>query len=600
MAKFGFYQTEHKNNNFFSFLQKQMWERPESAALKWISPKTLEQFENNGLLPSESLTIKVFGRLVNRVAQKFLENGIREKDTVLVAIPSSYQFYLTLFALAKIGAVSTMFDQWDDLPAIQKACERLVHPRAIITYQKILAIISQEKYFEKNVKIKIIVGNGVDQQIDHQLAEKETDHAVSNTAKKPPSTNVNFEPFIKSKLEAETVPVEQEHPALVIFSSQIKNPTGDLIGPNRTHRYLAAQFFAFRRLIPHPENCVELSSFPLFILNNLAHGVTTILAAIDPNEIQSCDGKILYHQLINEKVTRISLWPRQLIALGDYCRENQKIISTVDSIISGGGILGPEQIVKLKKVFPKATINILYGHLEAEPLAKIDDKSFLTSHEFLSNTDKEEQLFLKTGICLGQFDSGVGLKIIRANASTPVTINDFSDWAKYETTGTEFGELIVAGEHVCRDYYDYSKKQTHHPLKKIVDDFGITWHRTGDLVRMDAQKRVWFFGPLANAIEFNGKFYPNSTVESLVKNDIHLCSWVSSCAYFEKDKKVFCVVCPEKKYLNQAQEVVEKVKAFLTSLKLPYNEIIIKNSIPLMPHQLTKINYEQLKIELKI
>ena len=62
---------------------------------------------------------------------------------------------------------------------------------------------------------------------------------------------------------------------------------------------------------------------------------------------------------------------------------------------------------------------------------------------------------------------------------------DLSTW---EVEPGVIGELLVSGNHVCRDYYRNPEAVREH---KVLEPDGSVWHRTGDTGYFDEEGRFW-------------------------------------------------------------------------------------------------------------
>src|SRR5690606_19792728 len=103
---------------------------------------------------------------------------------------------------------------------------------------------------------------------------------------------------------------------------------------------------------------------------------------------------------------------------------------------------------------------------------------------------QEDPEWVDEGVNVGHFDEGLQarfLKIIKGS----VRVEKPSDWDKLLVSKGEVGELIVAGEHVCRNYFN---NQEDFKKSKILDENGTVWHRTGDLGRLDEEGNLWLVG----------------------------------------------------------------------------------------------------------
>ena len=96
----------------------------------------------------------------------------------------------------------------------------------------------------------------------------------------------SYESFMGLSGSVPITDVEQEASALVTFTT---GSSGTPKGANRAHRFLAAQHYGLDECIPYEDSDIDLPVFPVFSLNNLAAGVTTVIPAIDVGSPRDTD-----------------------------------------------------------------------------------------------------------------------------------------------------------------------------------------------------------------------------------------------------------------------------------------------------------------------
>ena len=113
-------------------------------------------------------------------------------------------------------------------------------------------------------------------------------------------------------------------------------------------------------------------------------------------------------------------------------------------------------------------------------------------------------------MCVGWIDDALGARLVRLDRG-PIVL-DGAGWAAWDATPGEPGELLVAGEHVCRDYFRNDEAFA----RSKVRDGTTVWHRTGDVGLLDEQGRLWLVGRVHNAILRAGRVHFPVTPEQVL------------------------------------------------------------------------------------
>jgi acyl-coenzyme A synthetase/AMP-(fatty) acid ligase len=177
----------------------------------------------------------------------------------------------------------------------------------MISFQQAFALVDQVPQF-KTMPIRILYGPG----------DKGTHH---------------FPDLLKAE-PSSIAAVESEFTALITFTT---GSTGTPNGANRTHRFLSAQHYALSHVIPYTEKDRDMPAFPIFSLNNLATGVTTILPALNLAAPSDRDSAILACQILHENINCTTLSPSMLVGLARYCKEHNIQLPHLRRVVTGGG-----------------------------------------------------------------------------------------------------------------------------------------------------------------------------------------------------------------------------------------------------------------------
>jgi len=567
--KAGYYPGAHRGNNVHTFLEQHLAKNPELVVLQWANPEALKAFaagEFKGSLTHDSITVKQLHERIGHVAAGFQKLGITAGDRVIVFVPMSLYLYIAMFALQKIGAIAVFLDSWARRNHLG-ASAQIVAPQAMVSFEKAFDLCSQVPELDQ-VPLKISVG---------------------------PTTRpfaARLEELFQFPGFAESIPVEQEQPALITFTT---GSSGTPKGANRTHRFLAAQHYALNECIPYTEQDADLPVFPIFSLNNLAAGVSTIIPAFDIGVPGDHDPEILLAQLKACNVTCTTLSPSLFNRLSAYCLQNGITLPEIRRVVTGGAPVSRDNVVDMQKVTPNAEIWILFGSTEAEPMAHIEGRDMINQKTRAS----EDPEWVDEGVNVGHMAEGLYYKFITIQKG-PVEVKQASDWTSLEVPKGEVGELIVAGEHVCRNYYN---DEAAFKRAKIMDENGTVWHRTGDLGRLDEKGNLWIVGRVHNAINRGGKYCFPVRAELIMKK----LGTTQYAAYLgvpdEKlgEKTVAVIVPQDKSVLGTSveEDMRRDLLRIMEKNGVPVDQVLFREKIPMDPRHHSKVEYDVLRTELK-
>ncbi|HUI91612.1 MAG TPA: AMP-binding protein [Chitinivibrionales bacterium] len=566
--KIGYYTGAHVKNNVFSFLEKHLTERPGFTVLRWVARPTLEKWAALPECPlvHDAITLEPFVDGIRRVAAGFLELGLHAGDRVILFLPMSVPMYTAMSALQMIGAVPVFLDSWARRGQLGVAVQ-IAQARGMISFEQAFDFCEGDPVLAA-LPLRIVFG----------------------PAKKQYAAGL--EQLFAAPRRAAPVPVEQEHTALITFTT---GSSGKPKGANRTHRFLAAQHYAIDAGMPYAASDVDLPLFPIFSLNNIAAGVSTVLPAIDAGTPGENDAAVLLAQIQACGVTCMTLNPWLLSEISSFCQGRGISLQSIRRVVAGGAAVSRDQVKRLVAVAPSAEMWVLYGSTEVEPIAHIEAKDML-SFEGGAAADPE---LVDDGVNVGHLVSGLSAKFLTITKG-PITISTQEDWKLLEVPAGTVGELAVSGEHVCRDYVNDEEAFTR---SKIRDERGTIWHRTGDLARIDAKGYLWLVGRVHNVIQRGATFVFPVRAEIALKK----LPFVVKCAFLGLPDPVLgerciCVIVPTDASAvgDAAKEarMAAEVERVMRKNSMPVDAVMFRKAIPMDPRHHSKVEYEVLKQEI--
>ncbi len=552
--KIGYYPGRHIKNNVSFFLQEHAIKQANKVVFFFLQKDALD----SGSFDHSFITYKNFNNIVNHFSGGLLRAGIKKGDRVIVFTSISPELYISIAGLQRIGAIPVLIDSWSRKEQLVEIFQNS-QPSAIIALNGWLkTFIDYVDVF--GIKIKISVN-------DDTTAGKDV---------------IQLNDLLKGAA-GKIVPVKQDDIALITYTT---GSSGIPKGASRTHRFLAAQHYTLKRLFPYKSKDIDIPVFPVFALNNIASGITTVIPAIDISKPNIKDSKILISQIKSCKVNCMTLAPSSFRNLAIYCNMEHISLDGISRILTGGAPISETDILGFIKIAPNSKNWILYGSTEVEPIAYIE------SREMLSIKKPKWKNTTKIGVNVGMIDDELHSKCIDIKTGT---ICQDIEVESIEIKNGEVGELIVAGEHVCEGYY---KNEEAFLRAKIKDRHGIVWHRTGDLARIDKDGYVWIVGRKHNVIKRGTEYFFPVRPEIILKD----LSNVSNAAYlsFASNKKDRIIAVVTLKEADKKKEKMcrnEICKVFKKE-NLPLDEVVFIEEIPMDVRHHSKVDYDKLQKKL--
>lgn len=558
-TKIGYYPGVDIRNNVLNYLEGHLRDFPTRTALRWGKRGALETWDRTmtAAIPHDEINYVQMAGRINAFANGLKKIGITKGDRIIIFLPMSLDMYVAMFAVQRIGAIAVFLDSWARAGHLGATAE-CVGPKGMVSFQQAFQLVDQVPEF-KSMPIRIMYGPG--EGHTHKFEE------------------------LMVPGDCPMEPVESETTALITFTT---GSTGKPKGANRTHRFLSAQHHALSHVIPYAATDIDMPIFPIFSLNNLATGVTTVLPAINLAAPSEHDPAILANQVLNNKINCATMSPSNLVGLSKFCAQHGIKLTQMKRMVTGGAPISRDDVEKYYEIAPQSELWVLYGSTEAEPMAHIEGRDMLKEKR---HADPE---IVEEGVNVGHISEDVDYKFIKL-VDGPVVLSD-KGWKEVEVPVGEVGEFICTGDHVCKEYYNNPEafKST-----KIKGPDGAVFHRTGDLGYLDQEKNLWLVGRVNNAIVRDGKYYFPVKSEVILKR----LPFTYRCAFFgmpdEKLGQKNCVAIELPAGTDVSgfnfSDAKAEVKRVFRKNSTPLDEVYFVKSVPMDPRHHSKVEYAVLK-----
>lgn len=395
-------------------------------------------------------------------------SGARSGDAVVVLHPMSLELYAALIAVFRLGLVAVVPE-----PSASRA-----HVAAALASLPIAGFIGSRKAH----LLRLL-----------HPAFRRARWAVSLDGWLPRTKSWSRSGSL-APLDA-LADVTADAPALITFTS---GSTGVPKVAVRSHGFLLAQHDVLARSLDLQPGQIDLTTLPVFVLANLASGVTSVL----PDANLLTPGRIapgpVVAQIRRHAVERTAASPGLLARLVEES-ERTRTPLPLRTIHVGGAPVFPPFLDRLAAAAPGATVVSVYGSTEAEPIAEIDRRA-------ISAADRA-RMRRGAGLVAGLPVPEIALRILAAPwRADPIGEVSAAEFDRRLAAPGAPGEIVVHGDHVLTGYLD---GRGDGETKFRVD--GRVWHRTGDAGGVDDEGRLWLLGRCSAALDDgHGLVYPFS------------------------------------------------------------------------------------------
>ena len=316
----------------------------------------------------------------DRLAHGLASIGITRGTRTILMVTPGLEFFITIFAMFKAGAVPVVVDPG---MGINRMLQCLVQssPKAFIGIEKAHVLRSLKPGYFKSVTHWVTVGKkwfwgG---------------HTLKELMEKGPKT-----PFTQAQ-------TTRDETAAIVFTT---GSTGPAKGVIYTHGNFDAQIRQIQAHFQIQPDEVDLPTFPLFALFDPALGMTAVIPDMDPTKPAQVDPTKIIEAIDNQGVTNMFASPALLNRVGKYGKENGVKLPSLRRVVSAGAPVSPANIEQFSVMLgDHAQIHTPYGATEAVPIISI------SSNEILSETRKlSEKGF---GMCVGRPICDTKIKLIK-------------------------------------------------------------------------------------------------------------------------------------------------------------------------------------------
>jgi olefin beta-lactone synthetase len=424
---------------------------------------------------SERLTFKGLDRAAAGAAAALQAAGLRPGDRALVFCPMSARLYVTLVGLFRLGVAAVFVDPSAGRAHLERCCER-ARPRAFVA--------TRRAHFMRIVSPTIrripalAIGGGLP-GTRSIVPRGETHDAGPRIVRSGPADA-----------------------ALLTFTS---GSTGEPKAAVRSHGFLLAQHRVLADELHLRAGDIDLATLPIFVLANLASGVTSVIPDVDLRRPGAIDAARLTRQIQTEGPTRAAASPALFERLVSHLRSTGETLDALNRIFIGGAPVFPSVLQGMSAIAPRALVSAVYGSTEAEPIAHLEHQEI--AERDLASMDQG------AGLLTGRPVPVIDVRILPDRWGAPLGPYAPSAFDAEALPAGKTGEIVVTGPHVLPGYLDGAGDAE---TKIRVGD--RVWHRTGDAGYFDDRQRLWLLGRCSARVEDGrGTLYPFA-VEAAASN----------------------------------------------------------------------------------
>ncbi|MFB2706063.1 AMP-binding protein [Marinobacter shengliensis] len=446
--------------------------------------RTAEKFPNNDALvclhQDIRWTYKEFVEKVNEAARAFMAIGVKRGDRVGIWSPNRYEWTVTQFATAKVGAILVNINPAYGVHELQYALN-LAGITTLVTADSFKASNYREMLYELAPELKRSAPGKL--KADHLPDLR----AVINMHEDKHEGMWTWKEFIgfagdvsEADLSQRQSELQFDDPINIQFTS---GTTGNPKGATLTHHNILNNGYFVGESQRLTENDRLVIPVPLYhcfgmVMGNLGC-ITHGTAMIYPGE--GFDPKTVLQAVHQEKATALYGVPTMFIAELADPEFDTYDLSSLRTGIMAGSICPAEVMKKVNGKMNMKEVQIAYGMTETSPV---------------STQTSSEDPFEKQVTTVGRTQPHLETKIVDPGTGNVVPRG-------------EIGELCTRGYSVMLKYWNNEEK-----TREAIDDGG--WMHTGDLATMDEDGYIQIVGRIKDMVIRGGEnIYPKEIEEFL-------------------------------------------------------------------------------------
>lgn len=446
--------------------------------------RTAERFPNNDALvclhQDIRWTYKEFVEKVNEAARAFMAIGVKRGDRVGIWSPNRYEWTVTQFATAKVGAILVNINPAYGVHELQYALN-LAGITTLVTADSFKASNYREMLYELAPELKRSAPGKL--KADHLPDLR----AVINMHEDKHDGMWTWKEFIgfaddvsEADLSQRQSELQFDDPINIQFTS---GTTGNPKGATLTHHNILNNGYFVGESQRLTENDRLVIPVPLYhcfgmVMGNLGC-ITHGTAMIYPGE--GFDPKTVLQAVHQEKATALYGVPTMFIAELADPEFDSYDLSSLRTGIMAGSICPAEVMKKVNGKMNMKEVQIAYGMTETSPV---------------STQTSSEDPFEKQVTTVGRTQPHLETKIVDPGTGNVVPRG-------------EIGELCTRGYSVMLKYWNNEDK-----TREAIDDGG--WMHTGDLATMDEDGYIQIVGRIKDMVIRGGEnIYPKEIEEFL-------------------------------------------------------------------------------------
>lgn len=363
----------------------------------------------------------------------------------------------------------------------------------------------------------------------------------------------------------------EDSPALITFTS---GSTGMPKGVIRTHGNLYHSHRMLTSLFGFIPGSLHLAFMPMMVISSLSSGVGSLLPATPPSRLGSAATHKLIEQVRAWQPENTVITPGLLSLVSSP--QHQEILAKLKNIIIGGAPVMPGELQKTQSLAPEASIRVLYGSTEAEPITSVSTQEV--------RTDDISRMNSGYGLLVGEAVAGTELRILRDEEQALVGTSTAEEFEAATLEVGEIGEIVVTGPHVVSHYLNGRGEEM-----AFIRVGATTWLRTGDAGRLDEKNRLWLLGRCKSRIREGETSYYPLAVEPMVALDPR----VKRSAYLLADgKKTLALELSISTPFSQAD--IDGIVKRIPGIRI--DEVIVMKKIPVERRLYSKTDLQALRI----